>query len=108
MDSEIQSELELQRRKLVKALQQGQQVQNLQAAPEWEFFEAWIRASRDKLITRLTGEGFINDHNGYLFTVAAIRSFDTILTGVKQFQKAFDSAARKINELNELERGNGQ
>lgn len=101
---EMEQELSKQRDKLLKAIEQGRKIESVMESPEWEFFFEWLTAVQTNLVNRLKGDGFINDHNGYLFTNGNIRAIETILKGVEQFKKAKDVANKRLDELNEIDK----
>lgn len=95
----INQELELRRQRLVKQIQQGEQINNLTAAPEWEFFEKWLNESKEVMIEDMTSEAFVDDHNGYLYCLGVVRSINMILDGIQGFKSAYNRAVKKIDEL---------
>lgn len=97
--SVLSDEFERKRKMLQKALEQGEQINNLEMAPEWEFFKGWLEASRKELTDRVVGENFIRDHNGYLFTVGAIRAIDQIINGIEGFKKTYNRASKQMLQL---------
>jgi hypothetical protein len=101
----INQELERRRKQLVKQIQQGEKINNLTAAPEWEFFEQWLNESRDVMIRDMTSDSFVDDHNGYLYTLGVVRTIDMINEGVKAFKASYDRAIKKIDELDNLTNG---
>lgn len=95
----LSDEFEKKRLALLKALEQGEKMQNLQMAPEWEFFIGWLEATKQELAGRVLGENFIRDHNGYLFTTGAYQAIDRILLGIKGFEKAYSKASKQMYQL---------
>ena len=95
----LSDEFEKKRLSLLKALEQGEKMSNLQMAPEWEFFVGWLEATKTELAGRVLGESFIRDHNGYLFTTGAYQAIDRILLGIKGFEKAYKKASRQMLQL---------
>lgn len=95
----LEQELNKKRALLLKKLEQGEKIDNLVAAPEWEFFEGWLQASKQELITRVTSGAFIKDHEGYLFNIGAINTIDSIFKGINAFKRAFEQAKGQQIEL---------
>lgn len=95
----ISDEFEKKRLLLQKKLEQGEQIINLEMAPEWEFFTGWLEASKKELTGRVLGENFIRDHNGYLFNVGAIRAIDQILNGIESFKNEYSRASKQMLQL---------
>lgn len=100
----LASELERKRQGLIKALGQGERVKNLGAAPEWEFFEGWIQAIAERANKNMRAGAFINDHNGYIYASAVTSVVDDILKGVARFKKAYDIAAKELDNMNAEEK----
>ena len=100
----MSDELKKQRDKLIKAIDQGRTIENLTAAPEWEFFEGWIQATRKKLVDKIVSADFVNDHNGYLYTTAQVSAIDMVLKAVDAFKtagKRSEKALERLDSTNE-------
>lgn len=98
-DDQLLNELERKRAKLVKALDQGEKINNLTASPEWEFFEEWL-TSLDKQFTKQMRTGaFVKDHEGYIYAAALTSTIETILEGVKRFKKTYEHAGTELNNI---------
>lgn len=95
----MDTELDKYRTKLIKSIGQGEQINNLTAAPEWEFFEGWLTASKDKLQRQMNSTAFINDHNGYLDARAGVAAIDMILDGIQGFKNAYKRSVKALNEV---------
>lgn len=95
----LEDELNRKRKKLLKALEQGEKIQNLQAAPEWEFYNSWLEAVRADYQKHISSTAFVNDHNGYLLTLGALQAIDTVIRGTERFIKVFDEANKQQYEL---------
>lgn len=100
MEDDFKQELEKHRNKLLKAVEQGAKIENLTAAPEWEFFEGWLQAARAKALARVLGKDCVNDHNAYLDNRAAVATIDMILDGISRFK---DTGAKSANRLIEMD-----
>lgn len=98
-------ELEQKRKRLLKALEQGDKIANLTAVPEWEWFAQWLRALQDIVKDEIVGENFINNHEGYLKALAFYQCYESIFNGVEQFKKASLKAGQEIIELDKYEDG---
>lgn len=95
----LSDEFEKKRIALLKALEQGETMSNLQMAPEWDFFIGWLEATKKELANRVLSENFIKDHNGYLFTTGAYQAIDRILLGIKGFENAYNKASKQMLQL---------
>lgn len=96
---QLEQELQRKRAKLLKALEQGEKIQNLTAAPEWQFFIEWIEASKNILDRDIHSVRFINDHSGYIYNLGKFNAYDDIIKGIEAFQRAFDKASKQRIEL---------
>lgn len=104
MEAQLSQELEKRREQLLKALGQGERMQNLGMAPEWEFFIGWIEASKKKFERQIASDKFVNDHNGYLRVLGTIQALDMIIKGVDGFKKAYEQASKQFSELKQIEK----
>ena len=95
----LSDEFEKKRLALLKHLEQGEKMANLQMATEWEFFIGWLEASKKELANRILSENFIKDHNGYLFTTGAYQAIDRIILGIHSFEKAYNKASKDMLRL---------
>lgn len=95
----LEDELNRKRKKLIKALEQGEKVSNLTAAPEWEFYIGWLESVKTEYTKNISGTGFVNDHNGYLLTLGALQAIETVIRGTGRFLQAYDSAQKQQYEL---------
>lgn len=97
--SPLVKEVERKERKLKNALMQGEQINNLSAAPEWKFFENYLKDSHKAQLKRLASTEFVNDHNGYLYTAASAKTIENILDAIDRFKQAFDFAVKELNRF---------
>lgn len=97
----LNAEAERKQRKLLRAIEQGEKINNLTAAPEWAFFENFLKDSRKKLLKRMASTEFVNDHNGYLFVAASASTIENILSSIDGFKSAFDKAVADLNRIEE-------
>lgn len=80
-------------------IEQGQKMDNLTAAPEWEFFSGWLQATKDRLQRQVNSTAFVNDHNGYLDARAGIATIDMIFDGIEKFKKNAETSAEALRGL---------
>ena len=99
MDSQYNSELEKARTRLIKALDQGEKINNLTAAPEWEFYEGWIRSLIEAVVKSMKSDNYLNDHNGYIKAVAQVQAYESVLNGIDKFKSAHIAAANRLNQM---------
>jgi hypothetical protein len=98
-------ELEIQRKRLLKALEQGEKINNLTSAPEWEFFEGWIRSLQEAVDQSIHSDDFVNNHEGYIKALAMYQCYESIFDGINKFKKTYESATHKIIELDKYQDG---
>lgn len=92
----FQEELEKHLSALYKTIEQGDRIENLTAAPEWEFFESWLRAV-DATITKNMRTGkYVSDHEGYIYASASTSVIDSIFKGIERFKKSYDKASKEL------------
>lgn len=95
-ESQIQQELEKHLDSLYRTIEQGDKVHNLTAAPEWEFFESWLRAVEDQIVKKMKTGSYINDHNGYIYSAACTSVIDSVFKGIDKFKKAYEKAQKEL------------
>lgn len=100
-DQQFLDELHKTRQKLLKALGQAEKIEAVCSSPEWDFYIGWIEASLQKFTNRISSQDFINDHNGYIYTLGQINAIKTVIDGIESFKKAGERSAKKLNEVNQ-------
>lgn len=96
----LEDELNKKRKKLLKALEQGEKVKNLTDSSEWQFYASWLQACKTEYQKQIGSSKFVNDHNGYLLTLGALQAIEVIERGTERFLQAYDGASKQNYELN--------
>ena len=101
MDSNniLQEEFDKNTERLRLRLDNGEKVENLTSAPEWEWYAESLTKTLERTKDTMASATFINDHNGYIYAAAQAMVIKNLLENIERMKKQYRDAAARLNEM---------
>lgn len=104
----LDEELEKRRQKLIQILDKTQSLERLADFDDWKFFEEWLEKTRERMEKDIIKGSFINDHNGYIYSLASLNTLKMVETAISRFKSVRSKALKDLSNINdELSQKNG-